>query len=129
MSLRSAGTLSLDLATWTEPLVGDIVTGAYSRLVPDERAAGVLSRFHILLWRNAIAEHEQAEASRRELYRIAKRFNVTAAEVREIDMQVVAELMHVISRRFRRSPERTRDCGMEMLRVACWLTEGRDAVA
>ena len=125
----SASPLNLDLATWTEPLVGDIVTNAYARLMQDERAASVLSRFHILLWRNAIAEHEQADASRRELYRIAKRFNVTDTDVREIDMQVIAELMHVISRRFRRSPEQTRDCGMEMLRVACWLTEGRDAAA
>ncbi|MDB5593531.1 MAG: hypothetical protein JWM36_492 [Hyphomicrobiales bacterium] len=125
----SAAPLNLDLATWTEPLVGDIVTSAYARLISDERAINVLSRFHILLWRNAIAEHEQAEASRRELHRIAKRFDVTDTEVREIDMQVIAELMHVISRRFRRSPETTRDCSMEMLRVACWLTEGRDAAA
>lgn len=125
----SAGALNLDLATWTEPLVGDIVTNAYARLISDERAISVLARFHILLWRNAISKHDKADASRRELYRIAKRFNVTDTEVREIDMEVIAELMHVISRRFRRSPETTRDCGMEMLRVACWLTESREAAA
>lgn len=119
--------LRLDLAAWTEPLINDIVNEGYSRRVRPAGTGAIAARFHLLLWRHVLLDHPLAEAARLEFARVVTRFGIDEAIVREIDRDVVMELMHVISSRFQRSPRQTRDCSLEVTRAACWLAESRHA--
>lgn len=127
MRHSSADQLRLDLALWSEPLISDIVNEAYGRCATIAGAGAIVARFHVLLWRHVIVDHPLADTARRELVRVVNRFKIDESVVREIDAEVVAELMHVISSRFQSSPMRTRDCSLEVTRAACWLVEARRA--
>lgn len=128
MRLEKADPARMDFK-WAEPLIGDIVTTGYQRIGLEQRVAGALARLHLVLWCQMVSDDEKASASRTDLVRVCKRYAVGEAQIEEINQDVLVELMHVISRRFQRSPERTRACSMEMVRVACWLTQKRLATA
>lgn len=116
-----------ELAAWSEPLISDVVLQSYEAMLEDRRNARILAEYHMSLWRSIVIGDGQAESRHCDLMRWAGRMSVTEAEVSDIDSNVLIELMHVISRRFQRSPIRLRDSSLEVMRVACWLTEARVA--
>ena len=116
-----------DLASWAMPLVADVVWSSYRRASLSEQSLGTLARLHIIQLRHLLFNDPASAPAREALLALARKNEISEGEIMEIDSDVLAELMDVISRRFQRSPERARDCGLEVMRVACWLTAAAKA--
>ena len=117
-----------ELARWSEPLVADVVSTEYGRLLKDHAQLGTIVRCHVLLWRGLLTGGGNTDAYCRELARLARRAGLGDDEVERANMFVMDELMQIIATRYTRSPREAAALSVLVARAACRLTEASLAV-
>src|SRR5689334_406988 len=105
---------SPDFARWTEPLVADVISAGYARVVSDGAARAALVRCNALLWRNLLSRAASSETYVRDLMRLSGRAGLEPRSVERINEQVVDELMGVIAGRYTRSPRQAAALSFEV---------------
>jgi hypothetical protein len=129
MQFREFAETSIEIASWSEPLVADRIFGVYQSWFRGHRQMwDALGRQHCRMWRSLLAgEASLARNARSDLLKLARRANLGEQNLAAIDESVMDELFRVILRRWQGSHDAARLNGMALVRAASTLGEIRRA--
>ena len=112
------------MAGWIQPIVIDLSHDFYAKALGNKhKAIKAISVTHGRFWQALMADDiELVAATSRELNRHFRANGVPQESVRELDENILNELMDVVTVRFSRSPGQASACGHILLQAARRLT-------
>ena len=92
------------LKQWSEPVIYDRLTGAYSKFISDRALARDLTRLHARVWRALISgDIAGFEELRETLVGALEPCDLTLDHLAEVDAEIMIELLDVVMARYKSS--------------------------
>lgn len=115
---------------WSQPLIFDCMVESYGAQVGDVQTIWQLARLHGQVWRSLILyDFKTFTRQRQALIEAVGRHNLHEDCIRDVDANVLRELLAVVVDRFRSMPQASMSYHLALLEMASHISPSSSALA